>query len=118
VDLRDVDPAIRRTKMRLDPTAARGAQMATLPPEVRWKADNYNHLHEQPMLFYAITIVQYLVDPSDHASLALAWIYVGLRVVHSLWQALRNVIEVRFVVFLVSSLVLLASTIRLGASML
>ena len=49
-------PAIRRAKMRLDPQAPRGEQMATLPAKVRWKADNYNHLMEQPTVFYAVAI--------------------------------------------------------------
>ncbi|USD35767.1 MAPEG family protein [Ferrimonas sp. SCSIO 43195] len=47
-------PAIQRAKMRLDPDAPRGQQMAELPAPVRWKADNYNHLLEQPLLFYVL----------------------------------------------------------------
>ena len=35
-----------------------------------------------------------------------AWAYVVLRIVHSLWQALVNVIPVRFALFALSSLVL------------
>lgn len=49
-------PAIMRMRMRLDGNLPRGEQMATLPPRVRWKADNYNHLLEQPVLFYATTL--------------------------------------------------------------
>ncbi|MBK9030737.1 MAG: MAPEG family protein [Myxococcales bacterium] len=104
-------PAIRRARMRLDPRAPKGAQMGSLPPEVRWKADNYNHLLEQPTLFYAIAVVLALVEP-DGASRGLAWAYVGLRVVHSLVQALVNKIEVRFGVFALGSLVLIALTVR------
>jgi len=110
-------PAIRAARMRLDPTAPRGEQMATLPPHVRWKADNYNHLHEQPTLFYAVTIAAHVIDPADRAALILAWTYVGLRVVHSIWQATRNIIEVRFGLFALSSFVLLASTIRTGLAL-
>lgn len=105
-------PAIRRAKMRLDPTAPRGEQMSTLPANVRWKADNYNHLMEQPTLFYAIAIVLALVGRDQGTDLWLAWAYVGLRVVHSLVQTTFNKIELRFVLFFVSSLVLLAMTIR------
>jgi hypothetical protein len=111
-------PAIRRANMRLDRDAPRGEQMSTLPPIVRWKADNYNHLHEQPTLFYAITIVQFLVDPADRVSLILAWTYVALRVVHSLWQALSNIIEVRFAFFFLSSITLLVSTVRLAVALI
>ena len=99
-------PAIRRSKMKLDPTAPRGEQMATLAPRVRWKADNYNHLLEQPTLFYAIALTLAIVGHGGGWSARLAWIYVGLRVVHSLVQATWNKIEVRFALFVLSSLAL------------
>ena len=101
-------PAILRARMKLDPNAPRGEQMATLPPQVRWKADNYNHLMEQPTLFYATALVLAVLGDQSTLSLALAWSYVGLRVVHSLWQALVNQIMARFALFLISSLVLYA----------
>jgi len=106
-------PAIRAARMALDSNAPRGEQMATLPPRVRWKADNYNHLFEQPTLFYAVGVVVALVDDAARGpSLYLAWGYVLLRVAHSLLQSLVNKIELRFVLFALSSLVLLALTVR------
>jgi len=105
-------PAILAARMVLDPQAPRGAQMATLPARVRWKADNYNHLLEQPVLFYATALSLALLGDHAVASVWLAWAYVGLRVVHSLWQATTNVIMVRFGLFFVSSLVLFALAIR------
>lgn len=105
-------PAILRLRMRLDGNLPRGEQMATLPPRVRWKADNYNHLLEQPILFYAIALSLAVLGDASTVSVALAWSYVGLRVVHSLWQALVNVIPVRFALFAVSSLVLFALLAR------
>jgi hypothetical protein len=101
-------PAIRRSKMRLDPEAPRGEQMAALPPRVRWKADNYNHLMEQPTVYYAVAISLALLGEGGEGSWALhlAWAYFALRVVHSLVQVLWNKIEVRFSIFALSSLVL------------
>lgn len=107
-------PEIRRTKLRLDPNAPRGEQMATLPPSVRWKADNYNHLFEQPTIFYPIVIVLALVPGSTSLDLGLAWAYVGARVVHSVFQATVNKIEVRFALFVGSSLILCAMVVRAG----
>jgi hypothetical protein len=101
-------PAIRRSQMRLDPEAPRGEQMASLPPHVRWKADNYNHLMEQPTVFYAVAIALALLGRGDGWALRLAWAYVALRVVHSLVQSLWNKIEVRFSLFTLSTLVLVA----------
>jgi hypothetical protein len=111
-------PAISKAKLRLDPNEPRGAQMATLPPKVRWKADNYNHLFEQPTVFYPIAIVLALLDRGAGLDLALAWTYVGLRVVHSIFQSTVNKIEVRFVLFALSSLVLIALTVRAALALL
>jgi hypothetical protein len=105
-------PAIQRSGMKLDPHAPRGEQMASLPAEVRWKADNYNHLFEQPTLFYAVAIVLALVTQDAGTDAMLAWTYVALRTAHSVFQATINKIEVRFALFFVSSLVLAAMTVR------
>ncbi|WP_427967960.1 MAPEG family protein [Altererythrobacter sp.] len=79
-----------------------------LPDRVQWKAHNYNHLHEQPTVFYAVAIVLAIVGQGDGMNALLAWIYVGLRVVHSLVQVTANKVMVRFVLFALSSLVLIA----------
>lgn len=103
-------PAMFAANMKLDPNAPRGEQMALLPPEVRWKADNYNHLLEQPTIFYAIAISLSLLSVNSEASVLLAWVYVVLRVAHSLLQALVNKIEGRFAIFLLSNIPLFALT--------
>ena len=105
-------PAITRVKMRLDPNAPRGEQMATLPASVRWKADNYNHLFEQPTVFYAVGLALAVLGDASQTSLILAWAYVAMRVVHSVFQATVNKIEVRFSLFFLSSLLLIALSIR------
>ncbi|WP_436049364.1 MAPEG family protein [Phenylobacterium sp. LjRoot225] len=85
---------------------------------MRWKADNYNHLMEQPTLFYAVALVLAFAGAGDGLNAGLAWAYVALRIVHSLVQALVNVILVRFGVFMVASLVLLALTIRAATAVI
>jgi hypothetical protein len=81
---------------------------AALPPHVQWKAHNYNHLHEAPTVFYAVALTLAVIGAGDGLNATLAWAYVGLRVVHSLVQATVNKVMVRFVVFALSSLVLIA----------
>ena len=105
-------PAIVGSRMRLDPNAPRGEQMATLPARVRWKADNYNHLMEQPTIFYAIVIALILMGFDRPINVYLAWGYVALRIVHSLIQATVNIVIYRFLVFTLSSLCLIALTIH------
>jgi len=108
-------PAITKLGMKLDPNLPNGQQMAELPPRVRWKADNYNHLLEQPTMFYAVALTLALLGAGEGTNVTLAWCYVGLRVIHTLQQTLWNKIEVRFVIFLMSSLVLIAMVLRAAA---
>lgn len=86
--------------------------MAGIPPKVGWVADNYNHLHEQPTIFYALCTYSFLVGVKDDLNIGLAWAYVAVRVIHSLVQAISNFVPVRFVLFILGSLVLLAITVR------
>lgn len=82
-----------------------------LPPQVMWKSHNYAHLMEQPTLFYAVVVILALAGagPTD---VRLAWAYTGLRIVHSLYQSLVNRVPVRFMIFLASSVVLMALSVR------
>jgi hypothetical protein len=100
-------PAIARNKIVLDPQRSAEELKAQLPASVRWKADNYNHLMEQPTLFYAVTLALALLGAGAGLNLALAWLYVGLRIVHSLVQATVNIILIRFAIFMAASVVLL-----------
>jgi hypothetical protein len=100
-------PAILAARMKLDSNAPRGEQMAQLPPRVRWKADNYNHLMEQPTVFFAVALSLALLGDSSQSSITLAWAYVVLRVLHSLVQVLVNHIPTRFAIFFLSSLALI-----------
>ena len=105
-------PAIRRLHVSLDGRRPAEEFHAQLPPEVRWKADNYNHLLEQPVLFYAVVLALCFVGQWGDVNVILAWIYVALRIVHSLVQATANVILLRFAIFIASTIVLLILAIR------
>jgi len=105
-------PAIAAAKKPMDPTMTAADLNAVIPARVRWKADNYNHLHEQPTLFYAVAITLAVAGAGAGWNLWLAWTYVAIRVGHSLIQALGNVIIVRFSVFMVGSVVLLILSVR------
>lgn len=108
-------PAMLRARTKLDPTLPRDVMLGGLPPQVRWKADNYNHLMEQPTLFYATALTLALLEQGDVLTVGLAWAYVGLRIAHSLIQALVNVIIVRFSVFMIASGVLVVLALRAAA---
>jgi hypothetical protein len=105
-------PAMRKARIKLDPDVPSGTLTQSLPPQVRWKADNYNHLMEQPTLFYATALALAVAGSGGGLNLQLAWAYVGLRIAHSLVQALINVILLRWALFMASSLVLVVLAVR------
>jgi hypothetical protein len=105
-------PAITAAKLQMPSSMTSADLAAALPVRVRWPADNYNHLMEQPTLFYATALVLAVAGQGDGLNAALAWGYVGVRVVHSLVQASVNIIMARFLIFMVGSLVLLALAVR------
>jgi hypothetical protein len=105
-------PAVNRLKVPLDPNASKAAFDAALPPQVRWKADNYNHLMEQPTIFYATALALAVAGQGAGLNAWLAWAYVALRVIHSLVHATTNVIMLRFSIFMSSTVVLVILAIR------
>ena len=82
--------------------------MKPVAVEVQWKAHNYNHLHEQPTVFYAVALLLAMIGQGEGMNALLAWMYAGLRIIHSLVQVTANRVMVRFVLFAISSVVLIA----------
>ncbi|PHR57689.1 MAG: hypothetical protein COA43_11790 [Robiginitomaculum sp.] len=83
-----------------------------LPAKARWAADNYNHLHEQPVLFYALMGYLFMTEHTGAFFLNLAWAYVIIRIVHSLLQITSNRVVIRFGLFVLGSLCLIAMAVR------
>ena len=88
------------------------SQMEALPRSVRQIADNYNHLHEQPVLFYALAFYCHAAGTGDAVNVNLAWGYVAFRIAHSIFQSTVNFVPVRFALFTLASLCLFAIVIR------
>jgi hypothetical protein len=104
-------PAMNKAK--IDPNEARhpGTYGDRMPSNVRAVADNYNHLHEQPTLFYALMGFAALTGGAGSTMLYLAFGYVGLRVLHSLVQVLSPNVVLRFMVFSISTIVLIVMAV-------
>ena len=99
--------------IRTAPPGGRGKDLETMqPPDVNWKSHNYTHLMEQPTIFYATVLILALTGQGAGLNLTLAWAYVGLRIVHSLWQSTVNTIPVRFSLFVVSTVCLLVLAVN------
>lgn len=98
-------------KADMDPQQAenpRGEWRETLPKHVNWVSDNYNHLHEQPTVFYALMLVLVVIEKSSSFALIIAWLYVGARIAHSFSQIIGNRVMLRFGLFFSSSVILIA----------
>src|SRR5215472_246985 len=93
-------PAIMKHRIVYDPYRPAAEFHTQLPAEVRWKADNYNHLLEQPTIFYAVALTLALLGAGAGFNAGLAWGYVALRIAHSLVQALVNAVVLRFALFM------------------
>ena len=93
------------------PRGSRGANLdGKAPDEAQWPSHNYNHLMEQPTIFYAIALTLALMDFGGGINYYLAWGYVGFRVVHSIVQCTVNIVAIRFPLFLLASLCLIGLT--------
>ena len=87
-----------------------------LPIQVRQVADNYNHLHEQPVIFYALVVYAHLAGAVTELTIWAAWAYAALRIIHSIFQATINFVPVRFGLFLLATLCLfLIAGVQVGA---
>jgi hypothetical protein len=105
-------PAMQQAGIDPQEAAYPGTWAHRLRPGVRSVADNYNHLHEQPTIFYALMFFAAMTGGADSTALGLAWAYVILRVLHSLVQATINRVIVRFGIFATATLVLMALAVR------
>jgi len=90
--------------------APRGARYSDvekdMPAKVNWVSHNYTHLMEQPTIFYAVVALLAITGDTSTINLAFAWGYVILRVAHSLWQGLVNIVLIRVVLFTLSTVCL------------
>jgi hypothetical protein len=90
------------------PRGSRGSSLdGKAPDEAQWPSHNYNHLMEQPTIFYAIALTLALMDFGGGINAWLAWGYVGFRVIHSIVQGTVNIVAIRFPLFALASLCLL-----------
>jgi hypothetical protein len=107
-------PAMKRAKIDVaNLTGGTGADLrAKIDTKSQWPADNYNHLLEQPVLFYAICIVLALMEQGDNLNAQIAWAYVALRIAHSLIQVTTNRVIIRFTLFSLATIVLMMLTVH------
>jgi hypothetical protein len=101
------------------PDGARGVDLdGRADPHAQWKSHNYNHLMEQPTIFYAVALALAMMNFGGGINYWLAWGYVGLRIVHSLIQCTVNIVRFRLLVFTLATLCLVSLTVHAGLRLL
>jgi len=91
---------------RLPRDAFKYGESSDVPRDVTLPNKAFMNLLEMPVLFYVASITLYVTKNVDSAALFLAWLYVGLRVCHSLVHLTYNKVFHRFLVFATSNVVL------------
>ena len=105
-------PAMKKLKIHPQKGQDTGYLKTLLPIEVNRVSNNYNHLFEQPTIFYAVALSIAVLGHVDSLHVTCAWLYAILRVLHSLVQATVDKVMVRFSIFIISWIVLSFMIIR------
>jgi hypothetical protein len=87
-------------------------ESAEVPPEVSLPNRNLMNLLEAPVLFYVVCLCSYTTRHVTQGVVTLAWVYVGLRLAHSLVHLTTNRIPHRLLTFAASNFVLVALWVR------
>jgi hypothetical protein len=80
-------------------------------------ADNFRNLFEVPVLFYAVCCALAIAGADSVAQVALAWLFVGLRVVHTFIHLTYNRVMHRFAVYVLSTVVVFLMWAQLAVSL-
>jgi hypothetical protein len=91
---------------RIHPQAIATSQSAAATLKDVAAADNFRNLFEAPMLFFAVCCALAITDTVTPLQLTLAWIYVGLRAVHSFIHITYNRVMHRFAAYVASTICL------------
>jgi len=79
-----------------------------VPGETSLPNRNFMNLLEMPLLFYVVCLAFYVTARVDAGGLVLAWLYVGLRLLHSVIHLTYNNVFHRLTAYASSAIVLLA----------
>ena len=81
-------------------------------------ADNFKNLFEMPVLFYVFCLTIFVTQSATSVLVGCAWLYVLLRVAHSVIHCTYNHVLHRFIVYAISSLLLFGLWFMVGAQIL
>lgn len=85
---------------------------ALIPPEHSSGSNNFKNLLEVPVVFYAVCLYLTVFGLVDSLHITCAWIFLTLRILHSLIHCSYNRVMHRFVIYLLSSLAVWVMVVR------
>ncbi|NJM48470.1 MAG: hypothetical protein HC860_21745 [Alkalinema sp. RU_4_3] len=83
-------------------------ESSSVPKPVSIPNRNYMNLLEMPVLFYVVCLLIYVTDSTSQTIVTIAWVYVALRVLHSIIHLSYNHVIHRLIAFAASNLILIA----------
>ncbi len=89
-------------------------ESAAVPPRVVIPNRNYMNLLELPMLFYVVCVVLYVTAGASTATIAIAWAFVVLRIVHSVIHLTYNRVLHRLAAFSAANVALVVLWVSAG----
>lgn len=105
-------PAMRRARVPAQTYTTPDKVTEHLPEAANYPANNFNNLHQLPLLFYALCLYLFVSGNVDTTYLVAAWMFFAFRVFHSVVHCTRNIVMHRFYLYASSALVLWLMVIR------
>ncbi len=81
-------------------------KIGILPEAVNYPAYNFRNLLELPVVFYVLCFYLHISGTADGTYVVSAWVFVALRVLHSLVHCTSNTVMTRFRLYAAGALVL------------
>lgn len=85
-------------------TLERGA--AIIPETISYPAHNLRNLFELPVVFYALCLYLYVADRVDTTYVIAGWVFLVLRIAHSVVHSTVNIVTLRFLIYVAGALTL------------
>ncbi|MDB6091255.1 MAG: hypothetical protein JWN85_4039 [Gammaproteobacteria bacterium] len=94
---------IRGQRINPQELAIPGALARLSTPQVANPSDNFKNLFEIPVIFYVLALYLFGTGKVDAVYVNAAWLFVGLRVLHSAVHCTVNIVMLRFYLYLFST---------------
>jgi hypothetical protein len=107
---------LKRNRIHAQKVSTPDKVVDVIPEHVQYPAYNFRNLLELPVLFYMLCLYLYVTGNVDSMYVFAAWLFVGLRAVHSTIQCTTNIVMQRFSAYMAGAVVLWFMVLRAALS--